>query len=427
MPSPTYHEGTQITPWRIARQRSESSARFRTDLLTEPEHFRIVGSGPSASESAVQPPLLGARPVPLPTQIAYRRILSVTMLGLLGIGCATEGGNLPAGTSELRVSTIRSYPAWSRAVHFHGGGPLRDTTPIPVSAIRSVGADSLGRVYVLDAAARRVLVFDSLGSPLGVVGEGYGSGPKELRQPGDMQVGAAGELLVTDIGDRRVLYFDSAGMIASSFSFTKGIPATAIKVDSAILLLRSASLSTDTLVMKLNLDGEIVGAIRVGDKHQRAMVEAGPLGTLTTTGDGIPIYVTPYPAKWQDLASVQRAWLGSDLLPALKTEHIATPGTDVPLSYITAAVLGASCPNLQQCLLTLVRLQDPSDPAKSPYDTWVYLIGAEGEVIASTKLPDVRRVFRAPGRQRLYLVKSEPEPHVELASYTLSPAVATAQ
>ncbi len=325
----------------------------------------------------------------------------------------------------LEIEVVQTFPSWVRAAQARTGRTLSDTSPIPVAAIRAVGADSAGRVYVLDAAARRVLVFDSTGSDQGVIGGGYGEGPGQFQHPGDMHVSASGELLVTDIGWHRVTWFDTSGSVTSTFAFGMGIPTTAILHDSTILVKRNASPRTDSLVLRTTLGGEVTGAFRVGDTHQRAMAEAGPLGVLTTTSAGTPIFVTPYPARWVALAP-EAHWLGHDLLPDLATEHAATPGTEVPLSYLQTAVLGAACPDLGECLLTVLRMTDPSDPNNSGYDTWAYLIDSTGSIRAGAQLEDVSGIWRAPGMRRLFLAVTEPEPHVALAEYSIT-ASASAQ
>lgn len=350
-------------------------------------------------------------------QCKLRQSLSGALLLWLAVGCAHERAALP-DVPQLQFKRVRSFPSWSRAVRVNTATPLSDSAPIPVAAIRAVGADSQGRVYVLDAAARRILVFDSTGMDLGVIGEGYGEGPGEFQHPGDMYVGASGDLVVTDIGWRRVTRFDSSGSVESSFSFEHGVPIRAIVQDSNLLVGRSASLRTDSLVLEVSLDGKVTGAYRVGNEHQRAMAEAGPLGVVTMTATGAPVFVAPYPAEWIALRA-DSDWMGEDMLPELATEHVATPGSDVPLSFVREAIIGAACPNLGTCLLTAIRLADPDNPASSRYDRWAYLVDSSGSVLGASKLPGVSNIWRAPGQRRVFLAVTEPEPHVELAEYSL--------
>lgn len=342
---------------------------------------------------------------------------------LLVLGCAYEHASLPRDVPALRFERLLAFPSWVQATHARSNLPLSDSSPIPVAAIRAVGADSLGRVYLLDAAARRVLVFDSAGTALGVIGEGYGEGPGEFQHPGDMHVGASGDLVVTDIGWRRVTRFDSSGSVSLSFSFGHGVPIRAIPRDSTLLVERSASLRTDSLVLEVSLDGSVLGAYRLGDAHQRAMAEAGPLGVITSTASGTPLYVTPYPARWIALPP-EGDWQGDDLLPELATEHVATEGSDVPLSFVREAVLGASCTDLSSCLVMIIRLADQSDPANSSYDTWAYLIDSSGSIRGAAKLQGVSNFWRAPGTRRVFLAVTEPEPHVVLAEYSLQSSFA---
>jgi len=90
-------------------------------------------------------------------------------------------------------------------------GGSTDTT-LDFSRIRrpEIAADRLGRLYILDHPARRVLVVDSAGSLLRSLGRG-GSGPGELSDPVSLTVDDDGNVAVWNFGTQGIVTFDSAG------------------------------------------------------------------------------------------------------------------------------------------------------------------------------------------------------------------------
>ncbi len=85
-----------------------------------------------------------------------------------------------------------------------GDGP--DVLAAPVD----VDADALGRLYVLDAGAMEVRVFDAAGRHVRSFARG-GAGPGELRQPVGMTFGPGGELWVMDFQNARYSVYDTTG------------------------------------------------------------------------------------------------------------------------------------------------------------------------------------------------------------------------
>jgi DNA-binding beta-propeller fold protein YncE len=63
--------------------------------------------------------------------------------------------------------------------------------------VRAVATDAVGRVYVTDASANRVVVFDSSGTPLHSWGAS-GTAPGQFLAPVDVAAGPGGELLVAE-------------------------------------------------------------------------------------------------------------------------------------------------------------------------------------------------------------------------------------
>lgn len=74
----------------------------------------------------------------------------------------------------------------------------------------SIGVDSLGNLYVLDAGNFRVSVFDRAGHQIRSFGR-RGEGPGEFGFPSDMAVSPAGEVAVYDFARRALVRFDEKG------------------------------------------------------------------------------------------------------------------------------------------------------------------------------------------------------------------------
>jgi DNA-binding beta-propeller fold protein YncE len=103
-----------------------------------------------------------------------------------------EGGAPWKPVETLRIGSV------------DGDGP--DVLAAPVD----VEADALGRLYVLDAQAMEIRVFDPRGRHVRSFAR-EGAGPGELRQPAGMTMGRGGELWVMDFENARYSVYDTAG------------------------------------------------------------------------------------------------------------------------------------------------------------------------------------------------------------------------
>jgi len=103
-----------------------------------------------------------------------------------------EGGAPWKPVETLRIGSVE------------GDGPEVLAAPVDVEA------DALGRLYVLDAGAMEVRVFDQAGRHVRSFAR-QGAGPGELRQPIGMTFGPGGELWVMDFQNTRYSVFDTTG------------------------------------------------------------------------------------------------------------------------------------------------------------------------------------------------------------------------
>lgn len=113
-----------------------------------------------------------------------------------------EQGSWEGGTPWRAVEAFR-------VGSMDGGGPEMLAGPIDIEV------DALGRVYVLEAAAMEVRVFDAAGRHVRTFGR-KGGGPGEFNQPAGMTWGPGGELWVVDPANARYSVFDTAGTFLRS-------------------------------------------------------------------------------------------------------------------------------------------------------------------------------------------------------------------
>ena len=130
----------------------------------------------------------------------------------------------------------------------------------------SVGADSSGNLYVLDAGNYRVSVFDRAGRHLRSFGR-QGEGPGELTFPSDMAVTPAGEVAVYDFGRRALVHFDRNGSFTGTFPLPgplqrKVVLLEGARIAAAVTLPAATADSTDFALLAFGDDTVEVARIR---------------------------------------------------------------------------------------------------------------------------------------------------------------------
>ena len=128
---------------------------------------------------------------------------------------APERSGEPVRSDSAGVTVVLNGQAdrmldWTfQPIHDLGGaseGPTAFFRVFPTS----IGVDSLGNLYVLDAGNYRISVFDRAGRHLRSFGQ-QGEGPGEFGFPSDMAVTPAGEVAVYDFARRALVRFDEEG------------------------------------------------------------------------------------------------------------------------------------------------------------------------------------------------------------------------
>jgi hypothetical protein len=115
-----------------------------------------------------------------------------------------------AGVQIVVAPTRDAVLAWSLEPVRVLGGDLAGPTTFNALRPDQVGADTDGNIYVLDAADRRIVSFDSLGDFRWAAGR-EGGGPGEFRSPNSLTVAGGGVILVHDVGKGALIRYASDG------------------------------------------------------------------------------------------------------------------------------------------------------------------------------------------------------------------------
>ena len=96
----------------------------------------------------------------------------------------------------------------------HIGG--QDEGPTSFADVRGFAVDGSGHIYILEAQAQQVRVFDSLGALVHTIGR-KGAGPGEFEMANGLYLGPRDQLWVYDPGNARVSVFDTSGVLRSTY------------------------------------------------------------------------------------------------------------------------------------------------------------------------------------------------------------------
>ena len=150
-----------------------------------------------------------------------RSTLALVLIGLWACrppgaesGTTWEGSidTLPSGQI---VVTNPDQPMWPASGGWHlvedlRIGTVERTGPDLFGRIRSLAVDAAGRIYVLEAQAQEIRVFNPDGTYLRTIGR-KGGGPGEFSQALLAEFGPDGNLWVVDPENNRLSVFDTAG------------------------------------------------------------------------------------------------------------------------------------------------------------------------------------------------------------------------
>jgi hypothetical protein len=124
---------------------------------------------------------------------------------------------LPNGVEQVRNPAVGMWgddDGWSIVEEMRLGS-IDSEGPEMFGEVRGVQLDALGRLYVLDAQAKEVRVFDAAGKHVRTFGR-QGGGPGEFEEPAALLWGPDENLWVVDQRNSRFSVFDTAGTYLTS-------------------------------------------------------------------------------------------------------------------------------------------------------------------------------------------------------------------
>ncbi len=194
---------------------------------------------------------------------------------LLFVSWACTGGEAPsdqpvrtdsAGVALVLNTQDDRFLDWSfeRVLDLGGtdSGPTAFFRVFPTS----IGVDSLGNIYVLDAGNFTVAVFDHAGHHLNSFGR-EGEGPGEFGFPSDMAVRPDGQTAIYDFARRALLFFDPNGSWAGTLPLPGPLQRKVALLDHGRIaadVTQAAEVpdSTDYLLLVLGSDTADLGRVR---------------------------------------------------------------------------------------------------------------------------------------------------------------------
>lgn len=180
-----------------------------------------------AARSAVRrdglrPSLFGARPFgpllselrPFRPRVSGGLLLAMGVVGCGGAGGTSDGPTMTVDTLDgvVHVQHAGRAPVGSlvRTLALGQAGGLEEASPAEFGSVRSVIADEDGRLYVADAHALEIRIFEADGRFVGALGR-KGGGPGELEGLHGTAWLTSDTMVVADYGNARLALMDRQG------------------------------------------------------------------------------------------------------------------------------------------------------------------------------------------------------------------------
>lgn len=195
---------------------------------------------------------------------------------LLALVCSSCAGtddppSGPVRTDSAGVAVVLNPPTervldWTFEPVFTLGGTDDGPTAFFRVFPTSIGVDSVGNLYVLDAGHASVAVFDRAGRHLRSFGR-QGEGPGELGFPSDMAVTRGGDVAVYDFARRALVRFGADGSYTDTFSLPGPLQRQVAQLDdghvaAAVTEETASADSTDFRLLTLGADTSEIAKVR---------------------------------------------------------------------------------------------------------------------------------------------------------------------
>ncbi|RMH13392.1 MAG: hypothetical protein D6701_12375, partial [Gemmatimonadetes bacterium] len=281
--------------------------------------------------------------------------------------------------------------------------------------IAAVVDDPEGRVYVLDAAFKKIAVFQPSGALDRVLLGGHGKGPGEFQFPTSLARRDDGTLAVFDFGLGRLTLFSPDGTVLSTRRVPRSRDIAFLGADRVIGTRRPGRDRAAWVAPLADLRPEAVRdtiGLRPIDRRHSPF---GPVHRMGATFDGRPLIASHRPGFWLNPRMRGEHWVGFDLLrgaePRRYDDTDWTPGATVGvgqlsdgrivLAYVTRDLSGDRAPEQQTNVIDIL---DPS-----------------GRLLARAQLPQAELSSMTVSRDGRTLLLPNHDPFPRVVRYRIEP------
>lgn len=147
-----------------------------------------------------------------------------------------------------------------------------------------------GRVFVLDAGFKKIVIFSPRGEFLGLITGGAGEGPGEFQFPNQIVVGPGGDFWISDLQLQRISRFSPDGELIATIPAPGAVTPRMMSISATDSILYAVRVARDSVPVLIAMDstgavlGELVWPssedIRFGGSRLAVGVGKGPDGSL---------------------------------------------------------------------------------------------------------------------------------------------------
>jgi hypothetical protein len=259
-----------------------------------------------------------------------------------------------------------------------------DTLPLGggvLGQIASIRALSSGRVAVLDAAFKKIVVFDSVGEVLQILGKGHGQGPGEFLHPTAMDWDF-GRFAVFDYSQSRITVFDSVGLVLATIPVPRAKD-IALRGDT---IFGTSMPSREQMLWSINIgsaERTITRMLSVDSRHSR-FSPRGAIAKLGTGRDNGILVAHHRPGLWY--VRSQGRFVGPSGIELLGgAEYQVYEGIPVPPGESKGII--ALAPGVLGLLYVTIAGGDRQRPPRIGEWTLAFFDEASGGLLGSLPLP----------------------------------------
>jgi len=249
---------------------------------------------------------------------------------------------------------------------------------------RSVQVDTRGRVYVLDAEYKKVVVFNRDGGLNKVILGGEGRGPGEFIRPSGLALGSDGSVFVYDHDNSSVTRFDSSGTYRNRVRLQLATPANFEYAGGMFWLTRMRVRGPGPTVFGFRPDGKLADSTGVLSEQETNLAQFGELGALGRSRSGSLLFAMPTPSVWMDLSDNRRR--GVNWRPDARGEMVRLgqlQGRSTPVSTRSIVDLG------ENRIALLVGEREPARKGEAGPRRWfIDVFQTNGNYLGSVAVPE---------------------------------------